>query len=255
MSKARIVLPIEGMSCASCAATVQEALAGVRVAEPIAAEDPVERERIARQREIRTRAWKFALAASVAVVSMVGSMLLMAQQPDDTMKQIDLLGRVLMPLALRLQELVAGRAVIDAQWLKAGLAVITLPVVVWAGGQFYRGAWSGFKHRTADMNTLIGVGTGAAYLYSLAATVAPAAFTGAGRPADVYYEAVSAIIALILLGRLLEARAKGRTSEAIRRLAPLQARTAHVIREGREREIAVEAGVPGDLAIAQASRT
>src|SRR5207247_7489175 len=87
--------------------------------------------------------------------------------------------RLLIPLALRLQELVAGRAVIAAQWLKAGLAVITLPVVVWAGGQFYRGAWSGFKHRTADMNTLIGVGTGAAYLYSLAATVAPVAFTGA----------------------------------------------------------------------------
>src|SRR2546425_7199030 len=355
MSKARIVLPIEGMSCASCAATVQEALGsasgvgaatvnyatgkaavdyddaqthvaeliktvraagydcgrasvtfgveqlhyapsvapveqalgrvpgviraaanqatetvtvdyipgaataealeaavaqtGFRVAEPIAAEDPVERERIARQREIRTLTWKFALAAGVAAVSMLGSMLLMAQQPDDTMKQIDLLGRLLMPLALRLQELVAGRAVIDAQWLKAGLAVITLPVVVWAGGQFYRGAWSGFKHRTADMNTLIGVGTGAAYLYSLAATAAPAAFTGAGRPADVYYEAVSAIIALILLGRLLEARAKGRTSEAIRRLAGLRARTAHVIREGRELEIAVEAVVPGDLVI------
>ncbi|OLB15665.1 MAG: copper-translocating P-type ATPase, partial [Gemmatimonadetes bacterium 13_2_20CM_70_9] len=222
---------------------------GFRVAEPIAAEDPVERERIARQREIRTLTWKFALAAGVAAVSMLGSMLLMAQQPDDTMKQIDLLGRLLMPLALRLQELVAGRAVIDAQWLKAGLAVITLPVVVWAGGQFYRGAWSGFKHRTADMNTLIGVGTGAAYLYSLAATVAPVAFTGAGRPADVYYEAVSAIIALILLGRLLEARAKGRTSEAIRRLAGLRAKTAHVIREGRELEIAVEAVVPGDLVV------
>src|SRR6266700_1900762 len=355
MSKARIVLPIEGMSCASCAATVQEALGsasgvvaatvnyatgkaavdyddaqthvaeliktvraagydcgrasvtfgveqlhyassvapleqalgrvpgviraaanqatetvtvdyipgaataealeaavaetGFRVAEPIAAEDPVERERIARQREIRTLTWKFALAAGVAVVSMLGSMLLMAQQPDDTMKQIDLLGRLLMPLALRLQELVAGRAVIDAQWLKAGLAVITLPVVVWAGGQFYRGAWSGFKHRTADMNTLIGVGTGAAYVYSLAATVAPAAFTGAGRPADVYYEAVSAIIALILLGRLLEARAKGRTSEAIRRLAGLRAKAAHVVREGKEVEIAVEAVVAGDLVI------
>src|SRR5438034_3545572 len=361
MSKARIVLPIEGMSCASCAATVQEALGsasgvvaatvnyatgkaavdyddaqthvaeliktvraagydcgrasvtfgveqlhyapsvapleealgrvpgviraaanqatetvtvdyipgaataealeaavaqtGFRVAEPIAAEDPVERERIARQREIRTLTWKFALAAGVAVVSMLGSMLLMAQQPDDTMKQIDLLGRLLMPLALRLQELVAGRAVIDAQWLKAGLAVITLPVVVWAGGQFYRGAWSGFKHRTADMNTLIGVGTGAAYLYSLAATVAPVAFTGAGRPADVYYEAVSAIIALILLGRLLEARAKGRTSQAIRRLAGLRARTAHVMRDGRETELAVEAVVPGDLVIVKRGET
>jgi len=355
MSKARIVLPIEGMSCASCAATVQEALGsasgvvaatvnyatgkaavdyddaqthvaeliktvraagydcgrasvtfgveqlhyapsvapleealgrvpgviraaanqatetvtvdyipgaataealeaavaqtGFRVAEPIAAEDPVERERIARQREIRTLTWKFALAAGVAVVSMLGSMLLMAQQPDDTMKQIDLLGRLLMPLALRLQELVAGRAVIDAQWLKAGLAVITLPVVVWAGGQFYRGAWSGFKHRTADMNTLIGVGTGTAFLYSLVATLVPGVFTRAGLPADVYYEAVSAIIALILLGRLLEARAKGRTSEAIRRLAGLKAKAAHVVREGKETELPVEAVVPGDLVI------
>src|SRR3989449_10819177 len=88
-----------------------------------------------------------------------------------------------MPLALRLQEALAGRGTLDPQWIKVGLAVLTLPVVVWAGGQFYRGAWSGFKHRTADMNTLIGVGTGAAYLYSLAATAAPAAFTGAGRPA------------------------------------------------------------------------
>ena len=219
---------------------------GFRVAEPIAAEDPVERERIARQREIRTLTGKFALAAGVTVLSMLGAMLLMAQQPDDTVKQIDLLGRLLMPLALRLQELVAGRATIDPRWLRVGLAVITLPVVVWAGGQFYRGMWSGFKHRTADMNTLIGVGTGAAYLYSLAATVGPGAFTGAGRPADVYYEAVSAIIALILLGRLLEARAKGRTSEAIRRLAGLRAKSAHIIREGKELEIAVEAVVPGD---------
>ena len=219
---------------------------GFRVAEPIAAEDPVERERIARQREIRTLTGKFALAAGVTVLSMLGAMVLMAQQPDDTVKQIDLLGRLLMPLALRLQELVAGRATIDPRWLRVGLAVITLPVVVWAGGQFYRGMWSGFKHRTADMNTLIGVGTGAAYLYSLAATVGPGAFTGAGRPADVYYEAVSAIIALILLGRLLEARAKGRTSEAIRRLAGLRAKSAHIIREGKELEIAVEAVVPGD---------
>jgi Cu+-exporting ATPase len=357
MSKARIVLPIEGMSCASCAATVQEALgsatgvgaatvnyatgkaavdyddaqthvaeliqtvraagydcgkasvtfgveqlhyapsvapleqalrrvkgviraaanqatetvtvdyvpgattaeeleraveqSGFHVAEPIAAEDPVERERIARQREIRTLTWKFALAAVVALVSMLGSMLLMAHQPDDTLKQVDLLGRLLMPLALRLQDALAGggQAWLDPRWLKLGLALVTLPVVAWSGAQFYRGTWSGVKHRTADMNTLIGVGTGAAYLYSLTATVAPGVFASAGRPADVYYEAVSAIIALILLGRLLEARAKGRTSEAIRRLAGLKAKTAHVIREGRMLEIAVEAVAPGDLVV------
>jgi len=222
---------------------------GFHVAEPIAAEDPVERERIARRREIRTLTWKFALAALVTVVSVLGSMLLMAQEPEGTLKQLDLLGRLLMPLALRLQEVLGGGAGLDPRWVKIGLAVITLPVVVWSGGQFYRGAWSGLRHRTADMNTLISVGTGAAYLYSLAATLVPGVFTGAGRPADVYYEAVSAIITLILLGRVLEARAKGRTSEAIRRLAALKARTAHVVREGREAEVAVEAVVPGDLLV------
>src|SRR6266704_3227114 len=242
---------------ATTAGELERAVAqsGFHVAAPIAAEDPVERERIARRREIRTLTGKFALAAAATVVSMLGSMLLMARQPDDAMKQVDLLGRLLMPLALRLDEVLGGRLAVDPQWLKIGLALVTVPVVVWSGGQFYKGAWSGFKHRTADMNTLIGVGTAAAYLFSLTATVAPRAFTGAGLPADVYYEAVTAIIALILLGRLLEARAKGRTSEAIRRLAGLRPRAAHVVREGKETDIAVEAVVPGDLLIVKPGET
>src|SRR5207247_2869131 len=95
----------------------------------------------------------------------------------------------------------------------------------------------------------IAVGTGAAFVYSVVATAVPGMFTRAGLPADVYYEAVAAIIALILLGRLLEARAKGRTSAAIRRLAALRPKTAHVVRDGKEAEIAVEAVVVGDLVI------
>src|SRR5438034_5112607 len=223
--------------------------AGFRVAAPIAAEDPLERERLAREREVRALTWKFALAAVVTVVSVLGSMLLMAHDADAMLKQIDLLGRLLMPLALRLQEALAGRGALDPQWIKVGLAVLTLPVVIWSGGQFYRGAWSGFQHRTADMNTLIAVGTGAAYLYSLVATFTPGALAAAGRPADVYYEAVAAIIALILLGRLLEARAKGRTSEAIRRLAGLRPKLAHVRRDGKETDVAVEAVEVGDAVI------
>jgi len=222
---------------------------GFRVAEPIAAEDPLERERLAQQREVRTLTWKFALAAVVAAVSMLGAMLVMTRDAGATLSQVDVLGRLLMPLALRLQEALGGQDRLDPQAIRVVLAALTLPIVVWSGGQFYKGAWTGLRHRTADMNTLIGVGTGAAYLYSLVATFAPGLFTGAGRSPDVYYESVSAIIALILLGRLLEARAKGRTSEAIRRLAGLRARTAHVIREGKETEIAVEAVVPGDLVV------
>ncbi len=242
-------------------ATTAEALeqavarAGFHVAEPIPTEDPLERERITRQREIKSLTWKFAFAATVAVVAMLGSMLLMAQQADPTFQPVDVLGRLLMPLAARLDAMLGGRLALNPRWLKVGLALLTLPVMVWSGRQFYRGAWAGFRHRTADMNTLIAVGTGAAFLYSLVATLMPGVFTRAGLPADTYYEAVSAIIALILLGRLLEARAKGRTSAAIRRLASLRARTAHVLRDGRETELAVEAVVPGDLVIVKPGET
>ena len=224
--------------------------AGFEVAEPIAAEDPIERERIARAREIKTLTWKFVVAAVVAVVAMVGSMLLMADHPMGemaTMKGVDLVGRLLMPAAVALRDAIAGQGwILDLNLIKWGLAVVTLPVVVWSGRQFYKGTWSGFRHRTADMNTLIGVGTGAAYVYSLVATANPSFFLRANLPADVYYEAVAAIIALVLLGRLLEARAKGRTSEAIRRLAALRAKLAHVLRDGHEIELPVEEVVVGD---------
>ena len=225
---------------------------GFRVAAPIAAEDPVERERLTRAREIRTLTWKFSVAAAVAVVAMLGSMLVMADRPMGalgTFKRYDLLGRLLMPLAIQLRDVMNQRWVIDLQWLKVGLGVLTVPVVAWCGAQFYRGAWSGLRHRTADMNTLIAVGTGAAFLYSVVATLVPGLFARAGLPADVYYEAVAAIIALILLGRLLEARAKGRTSEAIRRLAGLAPKVAHVVKMGQTADIAVELVQVGDMLI------
>lgn len=143
-------------------------------------------------------------------------------------------------------------------WLQLALAT---PVVFYCGWQFYRGAWAAFRHRAADMNTLIATGTGAAYLYSVAATVAPNFFAGAtgadpmagmadmaGAPTvPVYFEAASVIIALILLGRMLESRAKGQTGDAIKRLIGLQARQARVTRDGREMEIVVEEVVPGDI--------
>jgi Cu+-exporting ATPase len=144
-------------------------------------------------------------------------------------------------------------------WLQLALAT---PVVFYCGAQFYRGAWAAFRHRAADMNTLIAVGTGAAYLYSIVATVAPALLAGAvrggamagmsGMPDEtvpVYFEAASVIIALLLMGRLLEARAKGQTGDAIRRLVGLQAKTARVVRDGRDVDIAVEDVVPGDVVL------
>ncbi|HXG82710.1 MAG TPA: copper ion binding protein, partial [Pyrinomonadaceae bacterium] len=128
-------------------------------------------------------------------------------------------------------------------WLQL---VLTTPVVFYSGWQFYRGAWAAFLHRAADMNTLIAIGTGAAYIYSVLATVFPSFFASAGQTMmtgmetmpniPVYFEAAAVIIALIVLGRLLEARAKGQTGEAIRKLVGLQAKTARVIRDGIELE-------------------
>ena len=119
----------------------------------------------------------------------------------------------------------------ETQWIV--MFVLATPVQFWAGGQFYRGAWAALRHRTSDMNTLIAVGTSVAYLYSAAVTFFPEAFeqaAGAGFEAAVYYDSAVIIIGLILLGRYLEARAKGQTSAAMRRLIGLQAKTARVVR-------------------------
>lgn len=123
---------------------------------------------------------------------------------------------------------------------------LTTGVMLWAGRQFYARAWAAARHHSADMNTLIAVGTGAAYSYSVVATFAPGLFVSRGLAPDLYYEAVVLIIAFILVGNWLEARAKGKTSAALRRLVSLQPPTARVERDGGEVEIPVEQVRRGD---------
>jgi Cu+-exporting ATPase len=126
---------------------------------------------------------------------------------------------------------------IDPAALKWALLVLTVAVIGWAGRQFYTRAWTAFRHRTADMNTLIAVGTGAAFVYSLAATLAPDFFVRHGVPAEVYYEAVTMIIALVLTGNALESRARGKTSEALKKMLLLQPAQARVLRNGIELDV------------------
>jgi len=125
--------------------------------------------------------------------------------------------------------------------------VVTAPVLVWAGSGFFINAWKALKRHTATMDTLVAVGTGTAYLYSVFPTFFPQWFIAQGLNPDVYFEAASVIIALLLLGRLLENRAKGQTSEAIRKLVGLQAKTARVIRGDREVDIPIAEVVQGDV--------
>lgn len=118
--------------------------------------------------------------------------------------------------------------------------VLATPVQVWCGQNFYRGAWSALTHRTSDMNTLVVLGTTAAFLYSLVVTIFPELVTREGVAPDVYYEAAAVVITLILLGRLLEQRARSHTSDAIRKLMGLQARTARIVRDGQEQDVPIE---------------
>jgi Cu+-exporting ATPase len=126
------------------------------------------------------------------------------------------------------------------------LFALTTPVMFWAGARFFRGFWAATKHRTADMNTLVAVGTSAAYAYSTAATFAPGLLADASGAIHVYFDTSAMIITLILLGRFLELRARGRASQAIRRLADLAPRTATVVRDGAEVEVPIGDVAPGD---------
>jgi Cu+-exporting ATPase len=136
---------------------------------------------------------------------------------------------------------------VPMMWLSLLFLGLATPVQFWAGRRFYRGAWGALKHGQANMNTLVVMGTGAAYLYSAVAALAPGLFA-AGR-ADVYFDTSALIITLILLGRLLEARAKGRTDEAVKKLAGLRAKTARVVCGGEELDVPFEDVRVGDIVV------
>ncbi|MGH7255336.1 MAG: heavy metal translocating P-type ATPase, partial [Nitrospirales bacterium] len=124
---------------------------------------------------------------------------------------------------------------------------LTTPVQFWAGWQFYRGAFAVARRGSSDMNTLIAVGTSAAYFYSIAAILVPNVFAAGGRAPAVYFDTAAAIVTLILFGRVLETRAKGRASAAIRKLVGLQPRQARLVRDGTEVDVPVDSVKVGDV--------
>jgi Cu+-exporting ATPase len=261
-------LDIEGMTCASCSNFVERALsrtpgvqravvnlatekatvdflptqitraglkaaveqAGYGVAEtaantatasptPLATDDELAARKAAAYTKLRRR---FGVAVVLAAIVMALSMVMLWPA---------LMARVHMPL------------------LNYGQLVLTLPVILYCGREFYISAWNGLRHRTASMDTLIAVGTGAAFLFSLVATLLPGWLTGLGIAPHVYYDTTATIIALILLGKVLEARAKQRTSAALKALLNLQARTARVVRGSQEIDVPIEQVQLGDVVV------
>jgi P-type Cu+ transporter len=199
-------------------------------------------------REQRELAWKATISIAAGLLAMVLSMPVMAAYASKVPGSAadPLLHWLMMRANAPLLALFPSLSAVSPQAIAYLLLGLTTAVMLWAGRHFYTRAWSAARHGGADMNTLIAVGTGAAYVYSLVATVAPGIFLSRGLAPDLYYEAVILIIALILVGNWLEARAKGRTSAALRRLVELQPKTARIERDGTEREIAIEQVRRGD---------
>lgn len=251
----KAILKLRGMSCASCARNIEQAISSVpgvnecsvnfgaeqatveydpRTTDLQAIQDAVEEagysadplqaqnlmageddaEKTARLRESRHLLRKALVAGVIGAVLVIGSFPMMIG-----------LHLSLIPTWL------------DNSWVQL---VLTTVVLFWCGADFFKNAWKALKRHAATMDTLVALGTGAAYAYSLFATVFPGFFVAQGLKPDVYYEAAVVIIALILLGRWLENRAKGQTSAAIRKLIGLQAKTARLIRNGREVDVPIE---------------
>ncbi|MGC8833032.1 MAG: heavy metal translocating P-type ATPase [Armatimonadota bacterium] len=243
-------LSLGGLTCASCAARVEKALlgvAGVRSAAVNLASMTayVECEKSACSPENLIRA----VQEAGYQAQLQEDLALDKADLQKTKETRDLLVKFAVSAPIAAVLMVLGmwhglpmRIGISHQALNLIQLVLATPVQFWAGWRFYKAAWKAARHRTSDMNTLIAVGTSAAYGYSAVAVIA-------GLPQPVYFDTSAAIISLILLGRFLEARAKSSASEAIRRLAGLQPRTALVIRGGKDEEVPVEDVRVGDLVV------
>jgi len=140
---------------------------------------------------------------------------------------------------------------IPAQPLRCFLLLITLAVMAWAGADVYRRAWQAARHRSTNMNTLVALGTGAAFLYSAAATIAPEFFEHRGLSADVYFESVILILAFLMLGNLLDERARLSTTDALRGIISLQPQTARILRDGEIVELPLHAVMTGEIVLAR----
>src|SRR5690554_175769 len=244
------VLAISGASCASCVNSIETALMavpGVTHAYMNLADNTA---------TVRGGTQPQALVRAVESAGYGARVIEDQDQADDDKQQEDkrqyrvLMIKMAVSLGLGVALMIWGMGfgsmtITDANqitWISLG--ILTLGVMIATGGQFYVSAWKAFRHHNANMDTLIALGTGTAWLYSMVVACVPEVLPEMAR--HVYFEASAMIIGLINLGQALELRAKGKTSEAVRRLLDLRARTARVIRDGEEQDLPVEQVLKGD---------
>ncbi|MDX2004190.1 MAG: heavy metal translocating P-type ATPase [Meiothermus sp.] len=266
VGRASLRAHIEGMHCASCVSRIEQALravpgvlgvslnpatavanvtylpgsadfraiqtavesTGYQTAHPLEQPPAPDREAASHQREYKSLMAKFWLAAAVSVPT------LLVAYPN-------------LPFLYAPYLFANPVAEGVVWWLWALSGVVTLPVMFYSGRQFFTGAWTALRHRSADMNTLIALGTSAAWIYSTVALIFPRLFPQG--TAEPFYDVTAVVTALVVLGQALEVRAKGQASQAIKKLIGLQAKTARVLRQGREFEVPVEEVEVGDTVV------
>ena len=256
----KITVPIGGMTCASCVRRVEKGLEKVPGVTSVAINLATEKAAIeydgsqASPRDIKEKIIE--LGYQVFDIQRETTEDREKEQREKEMKRLTfdfLFGAILTTIVLigSIPEMFHGRG----EWVPAFLTspytllVLTTPVQFISGWRFYRGAYAALSHGTSDMNVLVAMGTTSAWLYSGAMTLFPNFLTGLGFPYQLYYDVATVITTLILLGRLLEAKAKGKTSEAIRKLMGMQPKTARIIKNEEEIDIPIDEVVEGDIII------
>ena len=259
VSVSKVTVPIKGMTCAACVKRVQEALVSLNGVLSASVNFATEKATLEYSpSQVGMREFRHSLRD-------IGYDIVEAEQGEDIVEKEKrerekeygkLKSKVILGACLTLPVFLL------VFWDRTGLSslidipkqtnfflqfLIQTPVQFWVGWQFYTGAIAAARHKTTNMNTLIAIGTSAAYIYSVAATFIPSIFEIKGYSSHVYFDTAATIIVLILLGRLFESRAKSRTSEAIKKLAGLQSKTARVLNNGEEKDIPIEEVEIGDL--------
>jgi Cu+-exporting ATPase len=260
-----IILPIEGMTCASCVNRIERFLkktpgveeaavnlatekATVRIDPSVAGRDELVKAVEAAGYEVKAEAAPAAAGAPTGTAALELEMTEediereKAQRETLRMAIVSIAAAVVFMVLMFFPQTVIGMVEIN----KLILWPATF-IQFWAGGRFYQHAWRAGKHGGATMDTLVAVGTSAAWGYSVFVTMWPEVVHAAGLHPETYFDSATIILGLILLGKWLEARAKGRTTGAIRRLVGLQATTARRIANGIEEDVDLAVVVPGDL--------
>lgn len=246
-----VTLRVTGMTCAACAARIEKKLSAAKGVQKAAVNLATEKARVEYDADAISPAEMIRIIKDLGYGAEVdeeaGEDREKAEREKQTRRLLIsfIIGAVLTAPLMLMMILEWAGVHVPLMHSPVFMLALTLPVQVGLGARFYKGAWHALRSGSANMDVLVAMGTSAAFLYSV--------YNGFFEPDkmrgmnNLYFEASSMIITLILLGKYLEARAKGRTSEAIRKLMGLQAKTARVIREGQELDIPIEDVVPGDI--------